>query len=74
MRLELGDGEMLELPDYEARALYETLLARAPTWGDRCCTQARSRLAWSSGARTKIAFDHFETEAVQAVREDKRPG
>ena len=75
MRLELSDGEMLELPDHKARALYETLLARAPTWGGRCCTQARSRFSLgSSGARTKVAFDHFETEAVQTVREDKRPG
>jgi len=43
MRLELSDGEMLEVSDHEARALYETLLERAPTGSDRCCTQAPSR-------------------------------
>ena len=75
MRIELCDGEMLELADYEARMLYETLLERARQRGAiSAAAKLRSAIAWSSGARTKVAFDHFETEAVQAVREDKREG
>jgi hypothetical protein len=73
MRLELSDGEMLELSDHEARALYETLLERARQRGAIAAARKLGpALAWSSGARTKVAFDHFETEAVQAVREDHR--
>ncbi len=73
MRLELSDGEMLELSDQEARALYETLLERARQRGAIAAARKLApALAWSSGARTKVAFDHFETEAVQAVREDDR--
>ena len=75
MRIELSDGEMLELSDYEAQTLYETLLERARQRGAiSAAGKLRPALAWSSGARTKVAFDHFETEAVQAVREDDRPG
>jgi len=46
MRLELSDGEMLEVSDHEARAaVRDALGACAPTGGDRCCTQARSPLS-----------------------------
>jgi hypothetical protein len=75
MRLELSDGEMLELSDPEARTLYETLLERARQRGAiSAAHKLRPALAWSSGARTKVALDQFETAAVlQAVREDERP-
>jgi hypothetical protein len=75
MRLELSDGEMLELSDPEVRTLYETLLERARQRG--AISAARKlgpALAWSSGAGTRVAFDQFETEAVQAVREEGRRG
>jgi hypothetical protein len=75
MRIELNDGEMLELADYEARLLYETLLERARARGAlSAAAKLRPALAWSSGAGTKVALDQFETAAVQAVREDKREG
>lgn len=75
MRIELSDGEMFELSDHEAQTLYETLLERARQRGSiSAAGKLRPALAWSSGARTKVAFDHFETEAVQAVREDKQEG
>jgi hypothetical protein len=75
MRIELNDGEMFELSDHEAQTLYETLLERARQRGSiSAAGKLRPALAWSSGARTRIAFDHFETEAVQAVREDKQEG
>jgi hypothetical protein len=41
MRLELSDGEMLELSDHEARTLHETLLERARHVG-RSVLQASS--------------------------------
>lgn len=75
MRLELSDGEILELADYEARMLYERLLERSRLRGAiSAAGKLRPALAWSGGGQTKVAFDHFETEAVRAVREDDRPG
>ena len=74
MRIELTDGEMLELSDREARTLYETLLERARQRGAiSAARKLRPALAWSSRAGTKVALDEFETEAVQAVQEDRRP-
>ena len=74
MRIELTDGEMLELSDREARTLYETLLQRARQRGAiSAANKLRPALAWSSSAGTKVALDQFETEAVQAVQEDRRP-
>jgi hypothetical protein len=74
MRIELTDGEMLELSDREARTLYETLLERARQRGAASAAQKlRPALAWSSGAGTKVALDQFETEAVLAVQKDRRP-
>ncbi len=75
MRIELCDGEMLELADYEARTLYETLLERVRQRGAvSAARKLRPALAWSGGAGTKVALDQFESAAVQAVREDKREG
>ena len=75
MRIELSDGEMLELTDHEAQTLYETLLERTRQRGAiSAAAKLRPALVWSSGARTKVAFDDFETEAVRAAREDDRPG
>jgi hypothetical protein len=75
MQIELSHGEMLVLSDHEAQALYETLLERVRQRGAiSAAGKLRPALAWSSGARTKVAFDRFETEAVRAVREDDRPG
>ncbi|MGZ4419356.1 MAG: hypothetical protein ACXVRV_14445 [Gaiellaceae bacterium] len=75
MRIELSDGEVLDLSDHEARTLYETLLERARQRGAiSAAGKLRPALAWSSGAGTKVALDQFETGAVQSVREDKRPG
>jgi hypothetical protein len=71
MRLELSDGERLELSDHEARTMYETLLERARERGAiSAARKLRLALAWSSGAGTRVAFDQLETGAVQAVRED----
>lgn len=68
MRIELGDGEMLELSDREARTLYEALLQRARQRGAiSAARKLRPALAWSGGAGTKVALDRFEAEAVQAV-------
>ena len=75
MRIELDDGEMFELSDREARTLYETLLDGARRRGAiSAAGKLRPALAWTSGAGTKVALDRFETEAVQAVREDDRRG
>jgi hypothetical protein len=72
MRIELSDGEVFELSDHEARTLYETLLERARQRGAiSAAGKLRPALAWSSGAGTKVAFDRFETEAVQSAREDR---
>ncbi len=75
MRIELGDGAMLELSDREARTLYEELLQRARQRGAvSAARKLRPALAWSGGAGTKVAFDQFETAAVQAVHGEKRLG
>ena len=74
MRIELSDGEMLEVSDHEAQTLYEALLGAARRRGATSAAgKLRPALAWSSGAGTKVAFDLFETEAVQAVREEDGP-
>jgi hypothetical protein len=74
MRLELSDGEILELSEHDAMTLYETLLGRARQGGAASAAgKLRSALAWSSGAETKIALSRFETAAVQSVREGERP-
>ena len=66
---------MVELSDQEARMLYETLLGRAREQGAiSAASKLRPALAWSGGAGTKVAFNQIETAAVQAVREDDRPG
>ena len=73
MRLELSDGEMLELSDPEAQTLYQALLERARQRGaSSAARKLRPALSWSSGAGTKVALDQFETAAVQAVREDNQ--
>jgi hypothetical protein len=73
MRIELSDGELLELSDGEARTLYETLLARARQRGaTSAARKLRPALVWSSGAGTKVSLDQFETAAVQAVHEVRR--
>jgi hypothetical protein len=70
MRIELSDGEIFELSDNEGWALYETLLERARQRGAiSAAKKLRPALAWSSGVETRVALDHFETEAVQAIRE-----
>jgi hypothetical protein len=70
MRIELTDGETLELSDREARTLYETLLERARQRGAiSAARKLRPALAWSSAAGTTVALDQFETEAVHAIRE-----
>jgi hypothetical protein len=75
MRIELTDGEVLELSDREAQTLYETLLERARTRGaTSAARKLRPALAWSSGAGTKVALDQFETAAVQSIQEEGRPG
>jgi hypothetical protein len=75
MRIELSDGNVLELRDDEAQSLYETLLERTRRRGaTSAARKLRPALAWSSGARTTVALDQFETEAVQALRADQRPG
>ena len=72
MRLELSDGETLDISEQEARALYETLLERARQRGAiSAAGKLRPALAWASGTGTRVALDHFETAAVQAVREDE---
>jgi hypothetical protein len=75
MRIELIDGEILELSDREARTLYETLLVRTRQRGAiSAARKLHPALAWSSGAGTKVALDQFETAAVQAIQEEGRPG
>jgi hypothetical protein len=70
MRLELSDGEMLELSDDDVRSLYDTLLARARQRGaSSAATKLRHALAWPSEAGTTVALDRFETAVVQTVRE-----
>ena len=74
MQIELGDGELLELSDGEARTLYEALLQRARQRGAiSAARKLRPAIAWSGGAATKVALDEFETAAVQAVHGQERP-
>lgn len=69
MRIELSEGEILELSDDEAQTLYEALLQHARQRGAASAAgKLRPALVWSSGTGTKVAFDRFETEAVQAVQ------
>jgi hypothetical protein len=71
MRIELNDGESLELSDPEARTLYATLLARARQRGAvSAAGKLRPALAWPGATGTTVALDQFETEAVQAIRAD----
>jgi hypothetical protein len=73
MRIELSDGEILEIRDQEVRALYATLLERTRQRGAvSAASKLRPALTWSSGAGTKVELDQFETEAVNAVRNDNR--
>jgi hypothetical protein len=73
MRIELSDGEMLELSDDEAQTLYETLLESVRQHGAiSAAKKLRPAISWSSGGGTKVALDRLETAAVQAVREEKR--
>jgi hypothetical protein len=73
MRIELSDGKVFELRDDEAQSLYETLLERTRRRGaTSAARKLRPAIAWSSGTRTTVALDHFETEAVQEVRTDKQ--
>lgn len=75
MRIELIDGELLELSDQEARTLYATLLERARQRGATSAAgKLRPALAWSSGSGTKVALDQFETTAVRAVQGEERGG
>jgi hypothetical protein len=68
MRIELNNGELFELSDHEAWALYETLLERARQRGAASAARKlRPALAWSSGEGTTVALDQFETAAIQAV-------
>jgi hypothetical protein len=70
MRLELSDGEMLDLSDHEARTLYGTLLERARQRGAiSAARKLRPAIAWPSEAGATVALDQFETEAVHALRE-----
>ena len=72
MRIELSDGQMLELSEHEARTLYETLLQRVRQHGaNSAAKKLRPALAWSSGPGTKVALDRSESAAVQAVRENE---
>src|ERR1700760_3618802 len=53
MRIELSDGEVLELSEREAHTLYETLLERARQRGaGSAARKLRPALTWSSGGRT----------------------
>jgi len=75
MRIELSDGEMYEVSDHEAQALYVTLLERARQRGSTSAARKlRPALIWSSEAGTTVSLDQFETEAVRAIRAGDRPG
>jgi hypothetical protein len=75
MRIELNDGEMLELSDGEARDLYEALRELARERGAiSAAGKLRYAITWSSGYRTKIALNRNETAAVIAVREKEISG
>lgn len=77
MRLELSDGEMLDLSDHEARTLYGTLLERARARQRGAISAARKlrpAIAWPSEAGATVALDQFETEAVHALCGAIKPG
>jgi hypothetical protein len=75
MRIELSDGETLEVSDGEARDLYEALWERVRQRGATSAAgKLRYALTWSSAAGTKVALDRNETAAVMAVREDAKSG
>jgi len=75
MRIELSDGETFALSDHEAWSLYETLLERVRQRGAiSAAKKLRPALAWASSVETRVAFDQFETAAVQSARENKRLG
>ena len=65
MRIELSDGELVDLSDREAHLLYEALLERARQRGaTAAASKLRSALTWSA-TETKVALDQFETEALR---------
>jgi hypothetical protein len=70
MRIELSDGEVVELSEHEGWKLYAKLLEQARSRGaTSAARKLRPALSWPSGAGTKVDFDLFETEAVRAIRE-----
>jgi hypothetical protein len=73
MRIELSDGELLELSHHEARNLYEILLERLPHGATSVAGKLRSALAWPSGG-TRVTLGRLETEAVRASQADKARG
>jgi hypothetical protein len=73
MRIELSDGEVLELRDDEAQSLYETLVERSRRLGaSSAARKLRPALAWSSEVGTTVALNQFESEAVHSARQDDR--
>jgi len=75
MRIELSDGEVLELSANEARTLYEKLVDRVrPQGAISAAKKLHAALAWSSETGTKVFLDRIESAAVQAAREDEQPG
>ena len=69
MRIELTDGETLDLTDNEARDLYQALLERARQYGAiSAAGKLRTAVAWSSASGAKVALNRSETAAVIAVR------
>jgi hypothetical protein len=73
MRIEMSDGEMLELSEPEAETLYGALLERARQFGAASAARKlRPALSWSGGAGTKVSFNRSESDAVRAVRENDR--
>jgi hypothetical protein len=73
MRIELADGETLELGEREAEELYEVLLEQARQFGaSSAAGKLRRALTWSSGHETRVALTRGETAAVLAARNDDR--
>ena len=77
MRIELSDGEMLELTDHEAQTLYETLLERdARTNAGR--SLLRPSFAPLSSGRAelepRLPSTTSRLKPCAAAREDDRPG
>jgi hypothetical protein len=68
MRIELSDGEMLEVSEPEAETLYGALLERTRQFGaTSAARKLRSALSWSGGAGTKVAFNRSESDAVRDI-------